>query len=158
MNGTERRRRYALLAEAASDCRGARFARRLSGTEGPRFADLAKVPDWLTEPPERQERIACLAALLRHRRAIDTELSGPRLAMLAATVGEDLLDAACEMPLSPPLDDAPLPTPDQLVAEGRRLLHAGLPGPFADRFPGARDDAQARALTMSAESIAAVLA
>jgi hypothetical protein len=158
VNGAERRRRYAALAEAASDSRGARFARRLSGAEGPSFADLTKVPDWLTEPPERQERIACLAALLRHRRAIDTELSGPRLAMLAATVGEDLLDAACEIPLPPPLDDAPLPAPDRLVAEGRRLLHAGLPRPLAGRFPGARDDAQARNLAMHASTIVAGLA
>lgn len=158
MRGEDRRRRHAILAEAAGEGRGARFARRLAGMPGPSFADIGKVPDWLSAEPAQQQRIATLAALLRYRRAIDAELSGTRLAALAATVGEDLLDAACEAPAPDRSSNLPLPPPQHLHAEGRALLHAALPLPFAHRFPDARDDPQARDLAARASAIAAVLA
>jgi hypothetical protein len=159
MRGEARRERYATLAHVAPDGRGRRFARRLARQPGPDFADLAKLPGWLSASPEERRRVAALAGLLRHRAAIDAELSGPRLAMIAETLGEALLDAACEaeMPagLSPP---APLPPPERLVAEGEALLEAGLPACFAARFPGARDDAEARAIVARASAIAESLA
>ncbi|MFA6118025.1 MAG: hypothetical protein WC729_28830 [Sphingomonas sp.] len=158
MRGATRRRRYAILVEAAGDGRGARFARRRAGKPGPRFADIAKVPDWLSAEPGEQHRIAILAALLRYRRAIDAELSGARLAALAAAVGEDLLDAACEAPAPDRVNNLPLPQPERLHAEGRALLHAALPLPFAQRFPDALDDPQARDLAARASRIVAALA
>jgi hypothetical protein len=152
--GAERSRRYRLLADMASDSRGQRFARRMSGTAGPRFADIANIPEWLSAEPAAQDRIALLAALLRHRRAIDAELSGPRLAMLAEAVGEDLLDLACDSDVPGDIDDAPLPPPERLLAEGRALLEAGLPRPLSGRYPGARDDPAARAIAGRATAIA----
>lgn len=151
---SERRERYALLADVVGDGRGARFARRCAGAAGPRFADIAHIPAWLTAPPEQRERTARLVALLRYRPAIDAELSGTRLAMLAEAIGEDLLDAACEAPLPADADDAPLPSPDRLAEEGWALLHAALPTPLAGHFPGARDDPHARALVAQAAAIA----
>jgi hypothetical protein len=158
MNGETRHRRHATLSQAAPDTRGARYARRVSGAPAPRFSDLAKVPDWLDEPSETRTRIAALAILLRHRAALNAELSGPRLAMIADAVGEELLDAACEAPLGGPGRAGPLPPPDRILAEGAKLIEAGLPLPFAAGFPLARDDATARQLTDQAHAIARALA
>lgn len=158
MRSAALRQRHAMLAELVPDSRGARFARRMAGTPGPSFADLAKLPDWLAADPEARRRTAALAALLRYRKAIDAELSGPRLAMIAEAVGEELLDAACEAELPAGFaDDAPLPPPAQLLAEGEALLAAGLPICLAPRFPGARDDPAARALAAQAGAIAETL-
>jgi hypothetical protein len=158
MNRGARRRRYAMLTRAAPDGRGARFARRMGGVPAPRFSDMAHVPDWLDEPPEVRTRIAALATLLKHRAALDGELSGPRLAMIAATVGEDLLDAACEAPAFFNGSARPLPRPERIVSEGEKLLETGLPLPFAAGFPGARDDAAARQFTEQAYAIAKAMA
>jgi hypothetical protein len=158
MNGAARRQRHAMLARVAPDTRGARFARRIGGTAPPRFSDLAKVPEWLDEPPETRTRIAALAVLLRHHAALNGELSGPRLAMIAEAIGEDLLDAACEAPVQGQGGAGPLPPPDRIVAEGEKLLEAGLPLPFAAGFSRARDDAAARRLTDQAHAIAKALA
>ena len=70
-----------------------------------------------------QERVAILAALLHHRRAIDTELSGPRLARLAQAAGESLFDAACEVEVELRGGPAVLPAPDALVADARNDQH-----------------------------------
>ncbi len=158
MNGELRRRRLALLAAAVPAGRGARFAGRLRGDPVPRFSDLAKLPDWLDAPAEARERIAALAGLLRYRRAIDAELSGPRLARLAAAVGEELLDAACGVEID--VDAAPeaLPPPERIAEEGRALLEAALPLSLAPAWPGARDDAAARALALRAHAIERELA
>jgi hypothetical protein len=158
MNGAARRQRHAMLSRTAPDTRGARFARRIQDTTPPRFSDLAKVPEWLDEPPETRARIAALAVLLRHRAALNAELSGPRLAMIADAIGEDLLDAACEAPVPGPGSAGPLPPPDRIVTEGEKLLEVGLPLPFAAGFPRARDDAAARRLTDQAHAIAKALA
>jgi len=158
LNGAARNRRRAVLAQAAPDTRGARFARRVQGVAPPRFSDLAKVPDWLDMPKETRTRIAALAVLLRHRAALDGELSGAKLAMIAEAVGEDLLDAACEAPVPGQAGAGPLPPPDRIVAEGEKLLENGLPLPFAGGFPRARDDAAARQLTDRAHAIEVALA
>lgn len=154
MNAGERHARYARLAAVAPDGRGLRFARRMSGAAAPSYADLASVPDWLDAPEPVRVRIATLAALLHHRHALDAELSGNRLARIAAAVGEDLLDAACEVPAPESANDRPLPRPERLAEEGRELLEAGLPLPFRTSFPGAKDDPAARALTAQARAIA----
>ncbi len=159
MRGEALRARYAALAQLAPDGRGMRFARRLSGEAAPSFADLAKLPGWFSAAPEDRRRLAALVALLRHRAAIDAELSGPRLAMIADAVGEDLLDAVCEG--EPPAElpeAAPLPPPERLLPEGVALLEAALPACLAARFPGARDDAAARALVARASELAEALA
>ncbi|MBO9623390.1 MAG: hypothetical protein J7500_11835 [Sphingomonas sp.] len=157
MRGEALRQRHAMLAALAPDTRGERFARRVAGEAGPSFADLAKLPDWLWAGPEQRRRIAALAALLKYRAAIDAELSGPRLARLAETVGEDLLDAACAA--EPPEESATtLPPPEQLLAAGESLLEAGLPACLAPCFPGARDEPRARALAAQASAIAEALA
>ncbi|MBB5710901.1 hypothetical protein [Sphingomonas xinjiangensis] len=153
MNPALRSRRIATLAPKG---RGARFGARASGNAAPRYDDLAKLPDWLNQPMEKREQVAALAALLRYRRAIDAELSGPRLAQIAAAVGEALFDAACEVPA---WREGPqtLPPPDRLIADGRALMVAALPHSLSDRFSGARDDASARAIVVRAQHIAEAL-
>ncbi len=159
MNRATRSHRTAILADVAPVGRGARFARRLAGECGPGFADIAKLPDWLGAPAEVRERVAALAIVLRHRGAIDAELSGPRLAMIAEAIGEDLLDAACDATLPAKLaSDAPLPPPERLRAEGEAVLQAALPSCLAPQFPGARDDAAAREIVVQASAIAETLA
>jgi hypothetical protein len=141
-----------------SDSRGARFARVCSGFAGPTFADLAAVPRWLMLSPDQQERVAKVSGLLRHRGAIDCELSGPRLAMLADAMGEDLLDAACASGAGDiPATEAPLPRPDLIIAEGWAILHAGLPAIFAARFADARGDDRAHAASERAVDVVMAL-
>lgn len=159
MNGEARRRRHAMLTGAAPDKRSARFVRRRAGTAGPLFSDLAKLPEWLTEPDGQRERLATLAVLLRYRRALDAEISGPRLARIAAEVGEAMFDAACAAgDLPDHAGPEHLPVPGAIAAEGRALLEAGLPRSLAAAFPGARDDPAARALVARAQAIASGLA
>ncbi len=154
-----RRARYAALAAAGGEGRGGRFALRRAGGETARFADLFHVPDWLMLDNGGQERVARLAGLIKYRTAIDRELSGPRLAMVAEAVGEDVFDAACAAELPRAADDVTeLPRPDALVADGWNVLRSGLPPVFADMHPGARGDQDARMLTQAAMRIAATLA
>lgn len=140
------------------DTRGARFAQRWSGYTGPGFADMSAVPRWLMLPPDVQLQIAKAAGLERHRKAIDNELSGPKLAMLAEAVGEGLLDAVCasHAPASP-ASYAPLPRPDLIIAAGWAQLHAGLPPIFAARFPDADGDPAARAASERAVDLVLAL-
>ena len=140
-----------------SDTRGARFAQLWSGSKGPDFADMAAVPRWLMLAPDQQEKVAQAVGLIRHRATINRELSGPRLAILADAVGEDLLDAVCageagdEQP-----SDTPLPRPDLMIAEGWDVMRRGLPIIFSARFPDAKGDQVARAL--SEQAVGLVLA
>ena len=153
MNPAQRARRIATLAPPG---RGARFSGRANGEATPRYGDLAKLPDWLEQPADKREQVAGLTALLRYRRAIDAELSGPRLAQIADAVGETLFDAACEVPAG---RDGPetLPPPDRLIEEGRAMMVAALPHSLADRFLGACDDASARSIVARAQHIAEAL-
>jgi len=157
VNPKARNARLALLARHCGQGRGARFARRASGQPAVRFGDLAKLPDWLDAPEEQRVRIAAAAGLLRHRRAIDAELSGPRLAALAAAVGEPLFDAVCEADVPEIAGAEKLPPPERVLASGTQLLEAALPLALQDRFPGARDDAVARDLLARAQRIAETL-
>jgi hypothetical protein len=140
------------------DTRGARFAQRRSGYPGPEFADLCAVPRWLMFPPNVQEQVAKAAGLLRNRAAIDSELSGPRLAMVAQALGEDLLDAVCasEAPEGS-VCLTPLPRPDLIIADGWAQLHAGLPAVFEVRFPDARGDLMAREVSERAVDLVLAL-
>ena len=138
-------------ALGVSDTRGVRFAQVWSGSKGPDFADMAAVPRWLMLTPDQQEKVAQAVGLIRHRAAINRELSGPRLAMLADAVGEDLLDSVCggEGGEDQP-SDAPLPRPDLMIAEGWDVMRRGLPTVFVARFPDAEGDPVARALSEQA--------
>jgi hypothetical protein len=144
------RRAAQLNALGVVDTRGTRFANRLAGAEGPTLADLAAVPRWLMLAEDQQARVAMAAGLLRHKSAIQNELSGQKLAALADVVGEDLLDAVSALPTV--VDSAPnmLPRPEDLVAKGWLTLHRGLPAPFASRFPDAANDADARVIAEAA--------
>ncbi|GAA0745340.1 hypothetical protein CA233_20865 [Sphingomonas sp. ABOLD] len=158
MNRETRAAKLALLARHCGQGRGARFARRASGQPPVSFGDLAKLPDWLDAPEAQRARIAAAAGLLRLRRAIDTELSGPRLAALAAAVGEPLFDAVCEAEVPEIVSAEKLPSPERVLAVGTQLLEAALPLALQDQFPGARDDAAARGLLARAHAIAESLA
>ncbi|PVX28369.1 hypothetical protein [Sphingomonas pokkalii] len=157
MNPAVRNARLVRLARHCPEGRGARFARRAQGRPAVRFGDLAKLPAWLDVPVERRSRIAAAAGLLRYRPAIDAEISGPRLAALAAAVGEALFDAVCEAPVTGTIDADKLPPPDRVIEAGALLLEAGLPLALRDQFPGARDDGVARDLLAKAHRIAEAL-
>jgi hypothetical protein len=131
--------------------RGARFAARWSGHASPQFDDMVAVPRWLMLSSDQQEQVAKAAGLMLHRAAIDAELSGPRLAMLAEVFGEELLDAVCAetAPKGNPVNGI-LPRPDLILADGWALLHQGLPAIFATRFPEAIGDPVARAKSQAA--------
>ncbi len=152
------RARCAAMARLVAMPRGARFARRCAGRSPARFDTTVQLPDWLLADGAMQERVAILAALLHHRRAIDAELSGPRLARLAQAAGEPLFDAACEVEVGFRGGPAVLPAPDTLVVSGRSLMEAALPSCLRDRFAGARDDARARQIVATAWHIAKALA
>ncbi len=158
VNRETRTAKLALLAWHCGQGRGARFARRASGLPAVRFGDLPKLPDWLDASEEQRKRIAAVAGLLRHRRAIDAELSGPRLAALAAAVGEPLFDAVCEAEVPEMAGAEKLPPPERVLAAGEQLLEAALPLALANRFPGARDDAAARYLLAQAHALAESIA
>lgn len=158
VNREVRDAKLALLARHCGQGRGARFARRASGRLAVRFGDLAKLPDWLSASEAQRARIAAAAGLLRHRRAIDAELSGPRLAALAAAVGEPLFDSVCAADVPELAGAETLPPPERVIAAGAQLLEAALPLALQDRFPGARDDAVARDLLARAQAIVETLA
>ncbi|WP_139810006.1 hypothetical protein [Sphingomonas azotifigens] len=158
MNRETRNAKLVLVARHCGQGRGARFARRARGQSVVCFGDLAKLPDWLDAPEAQRARIAAAAGLLRHRRAIDAELSGPRLAALAAAVGEPLFDTVCEAEVPEMVGAEKLPPPERVLAAGRQLLEAALPLALQDQFSGARDDAVARDLLVRAHAIAESLA
>lgn len=158
MNDRKTRRAAQRGALAINDSRGIRFAQKRTGNAGPSFSDMAAVPRWLMLPPDQQERVAKTAGLIRYRSAIDRELSGSRLAMLAEAVGEDLLDAVCADDVAgDALDESPLPRPDHLITEGWRILHRGLPIVFAPRFAEAIGDAAARTASERAVDLVVAL-
>ncbi len=138
------RRAAQLAALSITDTRGARFARASAAVKGPDFADMAAVPRWMLLSDAQQHRVAQAVGVIRHHAAIMRELSGPRLSLLAAAVGEDLLDAVCAgTPLDDGADHALLPRPDQIVGEGWDVMQRGLPTLLAERFANAQGDAQA---------------
>ncbi len=134
-----------------TDTRGARFAQVWTGAKGPDFTDMAAVPRWLLLTENEQKRVAQVTGLMKHRAAIERELSGPRLAMLAEAMGEDLLDAVCASDFTEDLQsNATLPRPDMIVADGWDVMHRGLPTVLASRFSDASGDPKARALSEKA--------
>ena len=113
------------MAKALS--RAERFAKRLRKERLPTFAELGNPPAWVRLVDEDRGALAAIMALLAARPAIDAELSGPSLAELAATVGEDRFDLVCEVdPALLALPDTPmsLPFPHDLVRRGEELLQA----------------------------------
>jgi hypothetical protein len=74
--------------------------------------------------------------------------------MLAEAVGEDLLDSVCASdPDDGAANNAPLPRPDFIIAEGWDIMHRGLPPVFAARFPDASGDAAAHAASERAVNV-----
>jgi hypothetical protein len=158
MSDRNARRAAQLNALGVKDTRGARFAQAWMGTKGPEYADMAAVPRWLMLSADQQAKVAQAVGLMQHRVAIHRELSGPRLAMLAEAVGEDLLDAVCAGDADEDArDDAPLPRPDVIIAEGWDVMRRGLPTIFATRFADARGDAEARATSERAVDLVVAL-
>ena len=152
------RRASQQVALGVTDTRGARFAQAWTGAKGPDFADMAAVPRWLMLPHAQQVKVAQAAGLMQHRAALDRELSGPRLAMLAEAVGEDLLDAVCAGDVEDDVtDNVPLPRPDLIVAVGWDVMRRGLPTIFAARYPDAGGDPAARSLSEKAVDLVTAL-
>lgn len=116
-----------LNLKAQLDGRAARFAARLKGLPEPTFADLMRRANLEKAAQANRELVAQVLVLLNARHAIDAELSGRRLSVLAARIGEDLFDRVCECDLPDALLQSArhdLPRPDMLTAEGDALMEA----------------------------------
>ncbi len=126
------RAKYALLTEGSDTRRSARFRARLSGKNQPEnidFAAIAAIPDWWLTDDNTRILIGKAAVILQHRRAIDQELSGVRLAALAQHIGEELFEALCDADLPDSItgNDAHLPRPEDLIHLAHAMLQAALP-------------------------------
>lgn len=115
------------MTEAAGDCsaRASRFARRLRGERDLTFAEHQRHAAASRHATENGESLLFVLALLAARPALDRELSGARLAAIAALIGDDLLDAVRDADLSaiaPEVFDDALPPPLALARHGDRLL------------------------------------
>jgi hypothetical protein len=112
-------------AAPAFSARALRFARRLRGEPDLTFAQALRQAAAARHADENGERLSHALALLAARPALDGELSGARLAAIAALVGDDLLDAVREADLAgiaPDTFDTVLPPPSALARRGDVLL------------------------------------
>jgi hypothetical protein len=113
------------------------------------FASITALPDWIVANGDRQEQIGVAAAILQARDAIERELSGSRLAAIAALVGDDLFERLCDAPLPEDIFSASagrLPRPEDFVTMGRALRRAAMPAPFRDAELSDADSVKARML------------
>jgi hypothetical protein len=112
-------------AAPAYTARALRFARRLRGERDPTFTEAMRQAAVTRHADENGESLLLALALLAARPALDSELSGARLAAIAALVGDDLLDAVREADLAgiaPDTFDTGLPPPSALARRGELLL------------------------------------
>jgi hypothetical protein len=112
-------------AAPAFTARAQRFGRRLHGERDPTFAQAIRQAAATRHAEENGESLSHALALLAARPALDGELSGARLAAIAALVGDDLLDAVREADLAgiaPDTFDTVLPPPSALARRGDVLL------------------------------------
>ncbi len=151
------RAKLAMLNGHGRRGRSRRFLENRDGYPAPNFASVAAVPNWMLMDDAAKRGIAKSVALLVRRDAIDRELSGKRLGALADAVGHQILEALCDCP-APEVRDiwgrsGLLPRPEDLEELGSPILEAALPLSLKDRYPGATDDANARALVTIATRI-----
>ena len=105
--------------------RARRFEKRLAGLPLPDFAGLMQQRRAAQSAGDAGEALAVTLALLQSKPALDREVDGARLKELAATLGDDLLDAVLEadgeaLPRDLMLDFIP-PVPT-LLPQGEHLL------------------------------------
>ncbi|MGL5837626.1 MAG: hypothetical protein ACRCY3_03905 [Sphingorhabdus sp.] len=137
------RRKLEYVRGHAFGARATRFRLRAtgkaeSGKAEADFAMLAAMPEWMLADEERQALVGLAAAILQARPAIDRELSGVRLAAIAAVVGDALFDRLCDCDLHAIGDmsvTARLPRPEDLPAIGAQLRLAALPASLCDGRP-----------------------
>jgi hypothetical protein len=153
--------RSALIRRKVEHVRGHRFSARASRfralhdaqTAAPAlpqdFASVTALPDWIVADDDQQELIGVAAAMVQARDAIECELSGTRLAAIAALVGDELFERLCDAPLPKGIDSASagrLPRPEDFVTIGRALRRAALPAPFREAELSNAESAKARLL------------
>jgi len=112
-------------AAPAFSARALRFGRRLHGERDLTFAEAIRQAAATRHADENGESLSHALALLAARPALDSELSGARLAAIAALVGDDLLDAVREADVTgipPDTFDTALPPPSALARRGEALL------------------------------------
>ncbi len=133
--------------------RAVRFRRRQPSdcamASVPDFASVAALPDWILASEEEQVRIGLSAAILKERQAIERELSGGRLACIAALVGTDLFERLCDSTLPDSVDgsgSSRLPRPEDFIASGTTLRRAAMPAAFRNTDVSESDAAEARLL------------
>jgi hypothetical protein len=151
------RQKLALLNGHSRTGRSRRYLEQRSESARVEFGSVAAVPAWMLFDEAAKRAIAMSVTLLAHRAAIDRELSGKRLGVLADAVGHDRMEALCDTMLPAMVDPfgryALLPRPEDLEKLGIELLEAALPLALKDRYPLAADDTQARLLVDCATQI-----
>jgi hypothetical protein len=145
--------------------RAARFRSRQQGVGAEAvfvldFAGVASLPDWIVADHERQHLIGLAAAILQERDAIERELSGDRLAAIAALVGEDLFERLCDIPLPDTIDSvsaARLRRPEDFAAIGAELRRSAMPAPLRNADVTDANAAKARLFCDRAASAIAAM-
>jgi hypothetical protein len=173
--GAPSSRRSAALREKLAKIRGHRFGSRAARfrdrqrdrlepssvatpTVEPDFSAVAALPDWALLDDAAQTKIGLAAAILQARGAIDRELSGERLAAIAAVVGDALFEQLCdcELPDAWSGNGSRLPRPEDLPAIGAGLCHRAMPRGLRD--PAIADPEAAAARTLCAAAAAVIAA
>lgn len=133
--------------------RAARFREQLSDSPAKTlrldFASVATLPDWILASEAEQVRVGLSAAILKERQAIERELSGGRLASIAALVGADLFERLCDAILPEGLvnpGSGRLPRPEDFATIGAGLRRAALPTSLRGSDESEGESAEARLL------------
>jgi hypothetical protein len=113
------------------------------------FDTLAALPDWALFDDARQIMVGLGAAILDERGAIDRELSGERLAAIAALVGDDIFDRLCDWPLPNSISvnaTGHLPRPEDFSTIGANLRRWAMPASLRKEAISNADAERARLL------------
>jgi hypothetical protein len=153
------RAKLALIRGAPYAARATRFRDRQLNDDVPTLdaASVMAVPDWLLSSEEQQIGLAKAIAILLHRPAIDSELSGTKLAALSDAVGEELFDDLCDHRLTEEMPEPvsrDLPRPEDLEAIGRDHMQRAIPIALSAQFAEARGDQLSAKLCTTAARVA----
>jgi hypothetical protein len=141
--------------------RAARFKQSLAAADGQAhslldFDTVAALPDWALFDDTRQIMVGLGAAILDERGAIDRELSGDRLAAIAALVGADIFERLCDLPLPNSISVNPkghLPRPEDFATIGANLRRWAMPAALREKGISNADADRARLLCLLSASL-----
>jgi hypothetical protein len=141
--------------------RATRFKQSLAAADGQAhpgldFDTVAALPDWVLVDDARQIMVGLGAAILDERGAIDRELSGERLAVIAALVGNEIFDRLCDWPLPDSISvraSGRLPRPEDFSTIGANLRRRAMPAALREEAISDDDADRARQLCQLAAGL-----